>query len=332
MGSAHDDGGDTPVRLLLAEDERTQRLLLERQLRGAGYIVETAQDGNEALVRILHGSFQILITDWDMPGIDGATLCRRVRDAQLPGYLYILLLTGHDSPADIVTGLEAGADDYVKKPARPAELLARLKTGSRIVQLERSLRASNEQVRLLSITDALVGTYNRRYLNDELVREIERSQRYGRPLSAILADLDHFKRINDEYGHNVGDEVLRGFADLLRASIRQSDWVARYGGEEFVVVLPDTDLAGAAATAEKIRLGCASAPMPTANGRVAVTASFGVAAITPQVDATTATAATLLGRADAALYRSKNAGRNRVSSAADVGQWSSEWASPITRL
>jgi len=202
------------------------------------------------------------------------------------------------------------------------------KAGSRIVQLERSLRASNEQVRLLSITDSLAGTYNRRYLNDELVREIERSRRYSRPLSVVMADLDHFKRINDEHGHHAGDEVLRGFADLLRASIRQSDWITRYGGEEFVIVLPDTEIMGAMATAEKIRLGCAAAPIPTASGRLKVTASLGVAVMEPQINATTDTAAALLGRADAALYRSKSAGRNRVTPAADVGLWSSEWTIP----
>jgi two-component system cell cycle response regulator len=313
MTPSHDDACDLPIRLLLAEDERTQRLLLERQLRGAGYVVETAQDGNEALARILDGSFQILITDWDMPGIDGATLCRRVREAHLPGYLYILLLTGHDSLVDIVTGLEAGADDYVKKPARVAELLARLKTAIRIVQLERSLRASNEQVRLLSITDALVETYNRRYLNDELVREVERSCRYGRPLSALMADLDHFKRINDHHSHQTGDEVLRHFADLVRSSIRQSDWIARYGGEEFVIVLPDTNVRGAAETAEKIRVACAAAPFATSTGHIAVTASFGVAVLEPQPDTAAVASHLLLSSADAALYRSKLDGRNRVT-------------------
>jgi two-component system cell cycle response regulator len=314
MPSSHGDACDSTIRLLLAEDERTQRLLLARQLRGAGYVVETAQDGNEALARVLDGSFQILITDWDMPGIDGAALCRRVREAHLPGYLYILLLTGHYSPVDIVTGLEAGADDYVKKPARAAELLARLKTATRILLLERSLRSSNEQVRLLSITDALVETYNRRYLNDELVREVERSRRYGRPLCAVMADLDQFKRINDQHGHPTGDEVLRQFAERARSSIRQSDWIARYGGEEFVIVLPDTNLGGAADTAERIRVACAAAPFVTSTDHIAVTASFGVAVLESQPAMVAVVAShVLLRSADTALYRSKLDGRNRVT-------------------
>ena len=155
------------LRLLLVEDEPVQRRALERRLRKAGFLVDTAQNGDEALDRVLQGQYQILITDWDMPGMDGAALCRRVREASLPGYLYILLLTGHDSAADIVVGLDAGADDYIRKPANEAELLARLKAGGRIVELTR-------QVQLLSVTDPLVGTYNRRYLTDELALEIER--------------------------------------------------------------------------------------------------------------------------------------------------------------
>jgi two-component system cell cycle response regulator len=313
MEPSIDDACGAPFRLLLAEDEKTQRLLLERQLRDAGYIVETAQDGLEALEKILQGGFQILVTDWDMPGIDGATLCRRVREAQLPGYLYILLLTGHDSPLDTVTGLEAGADDYVKKPARAAELLARLKTASRIVRLERSLRASNERVRLLSITDAVAGTYNRRYLNEELLREVERSCRYDRSLSVVMADLDHFKRINDQHGHHTGDEVLRGFAELASSSLRGSDWIARYGGEEFVMVLPETDIGGAVRTAEKIREACTAAPFSTSAGPISLTVSFGVADLQRRSDAAAAGSQTLLRSADAALYRSKLDGRNRVT-------------------
>jgi two-component system, cell cycle response regulator len=295
-------------RLLLAEDEPVQRLLLERQLCKAGYVVDTAQNGAEALAKILKETYQILITDWDMPGMDGATLCRRVRDAKLPGYLYILLLTGHESTADIVAGLEAGADDYIRKPANDAELLARLKAGRRVVELTR-------QIQLLSVTDPLVGTYNRRYLTDELALEIERARRYGRPLAAVIADLDGFKRINDEHGHQTGDEVLRCFAEGVWASIRQNDWIARYGGEEFVIVLPETNLVDAAAAAEKIRLQCATTPMVTSSGDLMVTASFGVAALDCTSAAEPETVTTLLRRADVALYRSKNAGRNRVTAA-----------------
>jgi diguanylate cyclase (GGDEF)-like protein len=301
-----------PLRLLLVEDEPIQRRVLQRQLRNAGYLVETAQNGDEALAKILADPCSILLTDWDMPGMDGATLCRRVREANLSGYLYILLLTGHDSAADIVVGLEAGADDYIRKPANEAELLARLKAGRRIVELTR-------QVQLLSVTDSLVGTYNRRYLTDQLGLEIERARRYGRPLAVLIADLDHFKRINDDHGHLTGDEVLQGFAECVRTSIRQNDWIARYGGEEFVVVLPDTNLAAAVATAEKIRLRCASAQMETTKGALVVTASFGVAALECLPVTETATVATLLHRADVALYRSKNAGRNRVTAVEVAG-------------
>jgi diguanylate cyclase (GGDEF)-like protein len=304
------------LQLLLVEDEPTQLLLMQRLLQRAGYAVDTAGNGEEALAKISSGKFQLLVTDWDMPGMDGATLCQRVREAQLPGYLYILLLTGHSSTESVVAGLEAGADDYIRKPANELELLARLKAGQRIVRLEQSLREANAQIRILSITDPLVGTFNRRHLNDQLVHEVERARRYGRPLAVIMADLDHFKSINDQHGHQVGDEVLRGFADLTNRSIRHaSDWVARYGGEEFVVVLPETDLAGAACTAEKIRNQCAAGPFRTVAGDVPLTASFGVASLGCESEGrpAAADAEALLREADAALYRSKHQGRNRVS-------------------
>src|SRR5688572_1440135 len=248
-------------RLLLVEDEPTQRMMLERQLTRAGYVVETAENGAEALQKILEGQYQILLTDWDMPGMDGPTLCKRVREANLSTYVYILLLTGHLTTDDVVLGLGAGADDYVKKPANQAELLARLSAGSRIVTLEQSLRDANEKIQLLSVTDSLAGTFNRRYLNDQLLKEVERARRYGHHLAAIMADLDRFKRINDERGHQAGDEVLRRFADLAKSLIRPSDWIARYGGEEFVIVLPETDAGGAAIVAEKIRAEWAGDPM-----------------------------------------------------------------------
>jgi diguanylate cyclase (GGDEF)-like protein len=300
-------------RLLLVEDEPTQRMMLERQLTKAGYLVETAENGEQALKKILEGQFQILLTDWDMPGMDGPTLCKRVRDANLSTYIYILLLTGHLTTDDLVVGLGAGANDYIRKPANPAELLARLSAGSRIVRLEQSLREANEKIQLLSITDPLVGTYNRRYLNDQLLKEVERARRYNRPLGVIMADIDKFKRINDERGHASGDEVLKRFADLVKATIRPSDWVARYGGEEFAIVLPETDAIGAAIAAEKVRAACADAPMPLSTGDLAVTSSFGVAALSMEPQSVEAAAAAMMREADAALYTSKHAGRNRVT-------------------
>jgi diguanylate cyclase (GGDEF)-like protein len=304
----------TPLELLLVEDEPTQMLLMKRLLVRAGYKVQTANNGDEALGKISANHFQILVTDWDMPGMDGATLCRRVRETKLPGYLYVLLLTGHGDTQSVVAGLEAGADDYIRKPANEAELLARLNAGRRIVMLEQSLREASAKILHLSITDPLVGSYNRRYLNDQILNEVEKARRYGRPLSAVMADLDRFKSINDVHGHLVGDAVLRGFVEIAKGCIRtSSDWIARYGGEEFVIVLPETDLDGAAVTAEKVRHQLSVTPIQTEAGEIVVTASFGVASLKASQEPVSVAASSMLREADAALYRSKREGRNRVT-------------------
>jgi len=302
-----------PLRLLLAEDEPLQRKILERLLARAGYAVEIATTGEEALARLLEGRFQILITDWDMPGMDGTALCRRVREARLPLYVYILMLTAHTALSDTVKGLEAGADDYVRKPADEAELLARVKAGRRVVELERSLSAATAEVRRMSLVDPLLGLYNRRYLNEQLPHEIERARRYKTPLALAMADLDGFKKVNDVHGHIVGDEVLKCFAERALASVRQSsDWIARFGGEEFAIVLPQTPLEGARAVAEKVRAECAGTPFEATVGLLKVTVSLGVAALLPAADVKSAMK-DLLSRADAALYESKREGRNRVT-------------------
>ena len=307
---------EAPLRLLLVEDEPTQLLMTQRMLRRGGFEVETASDGAEALAKLATGRFQLLVTDWEMPGMDGPTLCRKVRATPLPGYLYILLLTGQISTRSVVIGLEAGADDYVRKPADEAELLAPLAAGRRIVRLEQSLRDANAQIQRLSITDPLVQAYNRRYLNAQLPQEVSQARARGGALAAILADLDFFKSINDEHGHQVGDEVLRHFVTLVRAVIgAERDWVARYGGEEFVVVLPQADLEQALAVAETLRQRCAASAVRTEAGELRYTASFGVAALTDAALSDSAAAARLLRQADAALYRSKREGRNRVNAA-----------------
>ncbi len=292
-----------PVKVLLAEDDPTQRLVVAHLVRNAGYVVETVSDGESALARILEETFDILITDLDMPGLDGSCLCRRIREASLANYLYILMLTAHTGNVDVAAGLEAGADDFVRKPANPVELLARLKNGARIVKLQREAYRN-------SITDALLGVFNRRYLIHQLRCEVWRAHRYQRPLTVLMVDLDHFKQINDRFGHSAGDQVLVGFARKTRGLIRASDWFARFGGEEFVIVLPETPLGDAEIVAEKVRRELEGAPFLLASGEHRVTASFGLAALTLGSDENSDV---VLGRADKALYRSKQEGRNRIT-------------------
>jgi diguanylate cyclase (GGDEF)-like protein len=302
------------LRVLIAEDEPTQRLMLKRTLERAGYEVEAVSDGVQALARLREQEFAMLVTDWDMPGLDGGSLCREVRCASIDHYVYIVILTSHDLAEDLVNGLDAGADDYVRKSSNQNELVARLAAGARIVRLERSMRAARARIEVLLVTDPLLPLYNRRFLNDQLEKEVARAHRHHRELSVVIADIDHFKQVNDVHGHLAGDEVLQAFAELLKSQLRVSDWAARYGGEEFVVILPETDVAGAYALAEDIRERCALEPLRTSVGAIPVTASFGVASLNLR-DAGRGTHVSpepLLRAADAALYRSKELGRNRV--------------------
>ncbi|MGH8176265.1 MAG: diguanylate cyclase [Steroidobacter sp.] len=299
-------------RILLVDDEPTQRLIMARLLKRAGYEVESAANGKEALSRIEAGDFQLMITDWEMPEMDGISLCRALRSSQDKGYIYTILLTARDAIEHVVTGLQAGADDYLTKPVIEPELIARLNTGKRIVTLERSLRAANDENRRLSITDPLTGAYNRRYLMEQLPREIERAARYGRELGAVMCDVDHFKKINDTHGHLIGDQVLNWFVARLQSAVRACDWVARYGGEEFLIVLPETNVANAAVAAEHLRAQIAVAPFESEGVSFPVTASFGASgwkASVPQG----ATLDALMARCDAGVYASKAAGRNRVT-------------------
>lgn len=299
-------------RILLVDDEPTQRLILARLLKRAGYEVETAGNGREALARLESGDFQLMITDWEMPEMDGIALCSTLRASKGRAYIYTILLTARDAIEHVVTGLQAGADDYLTKPVIEPELIARLSTGKRIVDLERSLRTANEENRRLSITDPLTGAFNRRYLMEQLPREIERAARYGRQLSVIMCDVDYFKKINDGYGHLIGDDVLKWFVLSLQRAVRASDWVARYGGEEFVVVLPETGVINAGVAAEHLRSQVASTAFAGPTVSFPVSASFGASGWKDVVPGG-ATLDALMARCDSGVYASKAAGRNRVT-------------------
>lgn len=300
--------------ILLAEDDPVTTMLMTRFLKKAGYEVDAVTNGSEALDRMSKQYYPILVTDWEMPQMDGVALCKAVRNLQMDGYVYALLLTARDSKEHIIAGLEAGADDYLIKPVHEAELIARLNAGRRILTLEHSLRVANQRNRILSITDALTGAYNRRYLMEQLPRELERCRRYAYPLSVLMCDIDHFKKINDTQGHAAGDDVLQQFAARAQKLIRSnSDWMARYGGEEFLIVLPETGHIGAMAVAEKIRNVMCNAPFETPLGETQVSASFGVASTGPTGPDLVLKTDALIKCADECLYLSKGAGRNRTS-------------------
>jgi two-component system chemotaxis response regulator CheY len=292
------------MKILIAEDDPNQRRLLTVHLERAGYEVVVANDGLAAWQAMGREHHRFLITDWMMPEMDGPELVRRVRAADLPGYTYIMLLTALDGKEQIITGLEAGADDYLTKPFNSAELRMRVSIGERILKLETRLRE-------MAAHDRLTGLFNRYAFDHRLADEVERARRYGRPLSFILLDLDHFKQYNDSHGHPRGDALLSEFGSVLTAGVRATDFIARYGGEEFAIILPETDAANALVVAEKIRTATQAYPFPRRESQPggAITVSVGVASFPAPI----ADSAKLLESADRALYQAKHAGRNRVA-------------------
>lgn len=301
-------------RLLLVDDDELIVAHLEALLVEAGFEVRSADSAAAALEALQKEFTPIVIVDRNMPGMDGLALCRSIRERKFPGYIYLMLLTSQDAEEDILAGLAAGADDYLSKRASSAQLVARLRTARRILSLEHSLKSALDERRRMAMTDALTGAHNRRYFMRHLGKELRLMRRSGGDLSLLLVDIDHFKRVNDQHWHATGDEVLIGVVKRISGSLsRESDWCARLGGEEFAVVLPQTDVNGAAQVAEKLRATIAAEPMDTGAGRIPITASIGVSALGTLPMHEDATAETLLGQADRGLYASKNAGRNRVT-------------------
>jgi diguanylate cyclase (GGDEF)-like protein len=319
------------MNILVAEDDRVSALRLCRALEKMGHAVDVVSDGAEAWRRVCEGRVGLLISDWEMPAMDGLELCRRIRARPDALYTYIILLTARDTRDDRVAGLQAGADDFLTKPVDAGELVARLNIARRILSMQDELRAHAAQLAELhaalerqnallerqnallaeqAASDGLTGLNNRRHFDEALRSALSFAHRHNQPMSLVLLDVDHFKSYNDTFGHPSGDDVLRALAEILKSLARDHDVVARYGGEEFALVLPATDEGGVRAVAERLRASIASHPWPLRP----VTASFGLATTA----ATAPDAAALIAEADQALYASKVRGRDRVTHHLDL--------------
>lgn len=304
------------MKILIADDEPMSRKLLEKTLMRAGYEVISVENGKVAREALAHSEGpRLALLDWEMPELDGPSVCREVRKKSDGSYVYMILLTSKESKRDIVAGLESGADDYLTKPFDAEELKARLRTGLRILDLEDRLVEAREEMRFKATHDAMTSLWNRGVIVDLLGRELSRSHRERSSTAILLCDLDHFKNINDTYGHSVGDEVLQEAARRLLASVRSYDFVGRYGGEEFLIVLNNCDPNCAFERGEEIRKAMAKRPVHTSSGPVGVTMSVGVLI---SVDWGLRPVEELLNEADAALYAAKAAGRNCVRLAKPV--------------
>jgi diguanylate cyclase (GGDEF)-like protein len=304
------------MKILIAEDDPVMRHMLEVILEKWEYEVLTAHDGEEAWHMLQSEEApRIAILDWSMPKMEGIQVCRNIRAQKAEPYTYVILLTAKDNKDDVVTGIEAGADDYLSKPFDGAELRARLRAGIRILALQESLVAAREALRFRADHDSLTGLWNRSATMDAFQRELSRATRQHMPVGLILADLDHFKQVNDTYGHLVGDEVLREAARRMSACGRLYDWVGRYGGEEFLMILPGCNDRDSAHQAERLRAEISSKPFETSSGPITVTLSVGVAG---GFNSNLQKEDFWIHAADQALYRAKEKGRNRVEFAETV--------------
>jgi len=301
------------MKILIAEDEPAFRHLLEEILVKWGYEVIVARDGNEAYQILLSDDApKLAILDWKMPGMEGVEICRNIRGYEKDFYTYIILLTSQQRDEDLVTGMEAGADDYIIKPFKHNELKVRIRAGRRIIELQYELLAAREILYAKATHDSLTGLLNHEEILDILDKELARSGRDGVCASVIMADIDHFKKINDTYGHLAGDAVLRITAEKMHSMERSYDSIGRYGGEEFLIVLPECCLECAVAFAERLRSCVSRDSMDTSEGLIAVTISLGVAASGKEGSQD---GHSLVKAADAALYKAKENGRNRVEAA-----------------
>ncbi len=301
--------GESAMRILIAEDDRTSRTVLAGVLTKEGHQVEATVNGAEAWEALRQpGAPALAILDWAMPEMDGLDVVRRVRALQTDRPPYILMLTTRGEKADIIAGLEAGANDYLSKPFDPGELRARIEVGRRMVEMQAALVASRETLAHRASHDPLTGMLSRRAILEKLEEELARAGRHGDLLAVGMCDIDHFKQVNDTYGHQTGDDVLGGLARILNEGLRPYDSAGRVGGEEFLVIAPMKARTDFLTLFDRLCLQVAESKMTTRSGVLSVTLSIGVACA-----GAGSTADQILEAADAALYRAKNEGRNRVA-------------------
>jgi two-component system chemotaxis response regulator CheY len=314
--------GRTDMRILVADDDATSRLVLKAIASKLGHQCEVAADGGRAWELLASESFDVLLTDWMMPGVEGPELCRRVREELGDRYIYIVLITTLGDSEQVREGMTAGADDYLSKPVDPFAVQTRLVAADRVTALHRQvvdiqaqLERANIDATRRSLTDPLTALGNRRRMEEDLASAEARALRMDRSYGVALFDLDHFKLYNDHYGHLAGDELLRQIAQCFDKSVRAGESVYRYGGEEFLLLLPECSAEGALVAAERLRQAVAAAALPHASRPTkpgVVTLSGGVSCSRPGVPSSFTD---LLHQADQALFAAKSAGRNRVVAA-----------------
>jgi two-component system cell cycle response regulator len=302
------DSSSREVKILVADDSPIYRKLVEQSLAQEHYTVLLAKSGLQAMDLFIEHQPALVITDWSMPDISGIELCQRIRRDHQKLYAYVILLTGNTDKEEVIEGLAAGADDYLTKPFHPGELQARVRVGRRIVDLHREIQDKNRQLEEMALTDSLTGLPNRRAIDFWASRELSAAMRHDFPIWVVMADLDHFKSINDTHGHDAGDIVLKTFAEILKSNTRSSNICGRLGGEEFLVVLTHAEKDNAAIAIERIRKQFAAQKFTVAGSTFGATASFGMAGI----HGTACDFSDLVTRADAALYVAKRQGRNRI--------------------
>ncbi|MEO8219102.1 MAG: diguanylate cyclase [Acidobacteriota bacterium] len=295
----------------IIDDDSAIRRLVSLFVRRSGFKTLECTTAAEAREILPKNEWQLAVLDRRLPDVDGVELCQELKSNPEFRNRYVIMLTGADEQQNVIEGLDVGADDYMIKPFQTAELLARIRAGKRIVDLQAELIESNRRLELLSITDGLTNLHNHRHFQDELSRAFEETERYGRQLSLALIDIDFFKKVNDTYGHASGDQVLKCVSKIFQESVRATDLVARYGGEEFAVMMPETDREEAGIVAEKVRALVEEATIPTESGDIRVTISVGLATV-PR--SRLHSPRELIEAADKSLYRAKRGGRNQVQS------------------